>query len=633
MVALANPFTAEERDIWAPPEDIGTCDWADRYRILSEEEGAAQTGPYRSDRVPYARGVMDALDDPSIREVFVQKPGQSGLSEVGRNWIGRSCDVDPGPMLVVFPSKESCEETMTEKVIPMFGATPRLGRLLTDRQYDKTKRQLKLRSCRIFCGWSGSPQALATRAIAKSVCDELDKWAAWRGKEGGPLGLVRIRLRTFRHRSKLYGLSTPTTPNGPICRAVKACGDIRDFWVRCIHCDELQLPKWERVSWPGKDTDQDEEQFRLRKRLLESGECTAVYTCEHCDRELDQSKWWVGVERGEWVSVGHDPGEHPKSGTVGFRFSGLCSPWVGIQVAARDFVHAQLEGIDELQNFYNSTLGVPFWGEGTHGDTDLVVTQEAVWSAAGRGGGRGLVPEWAQGVVAGIDSSKVKHQAVVRAYGLGYGSQLVEALELPDGRAVLELLDRGWHGPGGRLWRISRACLDVGGGRSERDKSRTEELLKLCELDKRLTPVKGYGGSGRLGNPIRPGKRMTIIDTLWWKDVLASEILGGDWLCFPGVSADYVQQVASEKRVLVHTKVRPDKTTEEVWRWEPHAAGRANHFWDAEAYCTVASRLEKVGDQVVQVEYDYGAPGEEAGAGDYDDGWAPPERFWKGGEW
>lgn len=632
MVALANPFGSEERTLWAPPEDLSTTEWADRYRVLSDRVSAL-AGPYRSERVPYARGIMDALSDPAIREVFFQKPVQCGGSELGRNWLGRSCDLDPAPFMIVFPSKEACSENMVERVIPMFSDSPRLQRLSTGRVYDKSKSVVHLRSCSIYGAYSGSPQSVASRPIARALCDELDKWSRWRGKEGDPLGLVRARLYTYRYRSKLYGLSTPTVPNGPICRAIAACGDVRDYWVRCIRCHELQLPDWKRVHWEGKKTDQDEDAFRLRKRQLEAGEVVATYECEHCEAKLTQEQWWFGVELGEWVSVGYPPGVHPKSETVGFRLSGLASPWIGVQRVALEFVSAQLEGLGALQNFFNSVLGLPFWSEGTHGDATQEVTQERIYAVASSGGPRFLCPDWTQGVAAGIDSGKVGHQFTIRAFGLGYRSQLLDYGEFARSSDVFPLLDRKFHGQGGQLFEILGAALDVGGGRGRRrDQSRTEELLQLCEKDARLHPIKGHGGAGRLGSPIKQGKRLTLVDTGYWKDVTASEINGEIWHAFPGVSADYVQQVASERKVLVETKVKPDGTTEEVWRWVVRAAGRPNHFWDCEIYTTVMARILKLGDQVVSVEYDYNPP-EEGGYESDDGGWEPPERFWERGKW
>lgn len=628
MVALANPFTELERELWAPPEDLTTTQWADRYRLLSERV-ASQAGPYRSSRVPYAQGIMDALSDEEHREVFFMKPVQCGGSELGRNWLGRSCDLDPGPFLIVFPSQDSCKENMEERVAPMFEDTPRLRRLKTGKKYDIKKSVLHLRSCSIYTGWSGSPQALASRPIMRCLCDELDKWAPWRGVEADPLNLVRDRMLTYRHRRKLYGLSTPTTEHGPIARAIASCGDVRDYWVRCVECQELNLPDFKRVEWEGKATDVDEAELKRRKRHLEAGHTVATYSCEHCPAKLTQAQWWRGVQQGAWVSVGHEPGDHPASETVGFRLSGLCSPWIGIQVAAKEFTHAKLEGMGALQNFHNGVLGVPFFTEGTHSGGALNVTQQVVWTAASNGGQRGQVPEWTTGVVAGVDSGKIDHPYVVRAFGEGYRSQLLDYGVAQDGAELLQVLKRQYHGPGGALWPIIKACVDVGGSRHGTGASRTQELKELCARDPaRMIPIKGAGGSHRATKPVITHPDLTVIDTLYWKDVTAGKIVTGEWLAFPGVSVDYVRQVASERRVMVEQRIKPDQSVVEVWAWRVHVAGLANHYWDTEVYATVAAHMENLGEGVAEVVYDFGPDDE-----DDESGWEPVEKFWRRGRW
>ena len=64
----------------APDPTQTVSEWADRHRILSSR-AASEAGPYRTDRTPYMRGIMDALSPahPASRVVFM-KSAQVGAT-------------------------------------------------------------------------------------------------------------------------------------------------------------------------------------------------------------------------------------------------------------------------------------------------------------------------------------------------------------------------------------------------------------------------------------------------------------------------------------------------------------------------------------------------------------------------
>src|SRR5688572_17078335 len=58
-----------------PPPRLKVSEWADRYRQLSRET-SAEPGQWDTNRVPWAREWMDAVNDPEIREGWVMKSAQ-----------------------------------------------------------------------------------------------------------------------------------------------------------------------------------------------------------------------------------------------------------------------------------------------------------------------------------------------------------------------------------------------------------------------------------------------------------------------------------------------------------------------------------------------------------------------------
>ena len=71
--------------------------WADNYRWLSQR-ASAEPGPWRTERTPYLREIMDCLSpsSPIERTVFM-KGAQIGGTECGNNWIGLRDPPGAGP--------------------------------------------------------------------------------------------------------------------------------------------------------------------------------------------------------------------------------------------------------------------------------------------------------------------------------------------------------------------------------------------------------------------------------------------------------------------------------------------------------------------------------------------------------
>ena len=59
------------REYLRPRESMSVDQWADRYRVLAGET-SAEPGPWRTDRTPYLREIMDSLSPSS--------PGRSRCS-------------------------------------------------------------------------------------------------------------------------------------------------------------------------------------------------------------------------------------------------------------------------------------------------------------------------------------------------------------------------------------------------------------------------------------------------------------------------------------------------------------------------------------------------------------------------
>ena len=70
-----------------PPEDLSVSEWADKYRML-DSKTSAMPGPWRNDKTPYLKDVMDELRNYETEEIIFCKCTQVGGTESIQNMIG-----------------------------------------------------------------------------------------------------------------------------------------------------------------------------------------------------------------------------------------------------------------------------------------------------------------------------------------------------------------------------------------------------------------------------------------------------------------------------------------------------------------------------------------------------------------
>ena len=71
-----------------PDPRLSVSEWADAHRFLSQT-ASGEPGPWRTERTPYMREIMDCLSPSSpVEKVIFMKGAQIGGTEAGNNWIG-----------------------------------------------------------------------------------------------------------------------------------------------------------------------------------------------------------------------------------------------------------------------------------------------------------------------------------------------------------------------------------------------------------------------------------------------------------------------------------------------------------------------------------------------------------------
>ena len=252
MLPAAPVWTAEERAAWRPRDRLTPSAWAAaRRRIVSKD--AAEPGPWRHERAPWAVEILDALGaDSPYREVVFMKSARVEGTETLLNWAGWITEEEPAPLALCYPTIEDAREYVQEELRPFLLEDETLAaHLLGDEGKDSFRKStIQLDHMRLRVVWATSARRLARWTARYLAGDEIDKWPPFVGKDADPISLFRRRNQTYGDRAKLYLTSTPTTPLGAIAREFASCNDRRYFHVPCPRCGTLQRLCWAQVKWP-----------------------------------------------------------------------------------------------------------------------------------------------------------------------------------------------------------------------------------------------------------------------------------------------------------------------------------------------------------------------------------------------
>lgn len=593
--AILFQFSKGERKIMRRRKPIPVSQWAERHRIV---EMSSIPGKWKNLFTPYLVGIMDAAGTPGVETVIICKSPQTGGSEAGHNLVGWCIDRSPGPVMYVFPDEITARENAKDRIIPMITGSSRLREYMTGVGDDASSLRVNLAHMPIYLGWSGSVSRLGNKPIRTLILDELDKYKNPKNEATSEV-LAEKRTTTWRTRRHILKISTPTTEDGPIWTALmQEAGARFDFWVRCPHCGMAQLMQFDRIDWPGKDTDKEPSAEDVLTRRA------AYYPCEHCGAVWDDGDRDRAVRKGEWRerSSGLDLAAHlaaHRPVKVGFHIPAWLSYFVSLsEVASAALKYKQSGKLDDLKNLQNQYKAEP-WRE------EHVVRSEDAILALCDDRPRGAVPgpvagrERVAALLAGVDTQGVNEQKgyfryVLRAFGYGEEEEswLVQAGTAPSFSALNDVLwSSVYRDPDGREYKVRACMIDAMGGRTKevyswaiRHRGRVYPWQGVRSLSQPFTPAPQEYFPDLKGNKIRiPGGLMLWrCDTTFFKSDLSHKLsVAPD---DPG--AFHLHSNKGQNGVEGQLDQYAREMCAEVWDDEklawlnPH--DKPNHFWDCE---------------------------------------------------
>jgi phage terminase large subunit GpA-like protein len=369
-----------------PDPRMNVSEWADTHRHLSQN-ASGEPGPWRTERTPYLREIMDCLSPSSpVEKVVFMKGAQIGGTEAGNNWIGYVIHHAPGPMLAVQPTVEMAKRWSKQRVAGLIDSTPVLRERVKEarsRDSGNTVQSKEFPGGILVMTGANSAVGLRSMPVRYLFLDEVDAYDFDVDGEGDPVSLASQRTITFGNR-KIFLVSTPTIQGFSRIELEYEASDRRRWWVPCPECNEYQVLDEKRLQWP---KDQPEE---------------AAYYCEHCGVAIpSHRKAWMN-SRGVWRA------DNPVSAIAGFWLSGLNSPWLTwAQIAERKAAAKD----DAAMKVYVNTIEARTWAEsGEAPEWQRLYDRREDYPI-------GIVPKGGIFLTAGVDVQKDRLEVEIVAWG------------------------------------------------------------------------------------------------------------------------------------------------------------------------------------------------------------------------
>ena len=583
MVAVRADWLAGTERALRPPPLLSLSEWADTFFYLSPESAAE---PGRWTTLPYQRGVMDAITDPTVERVTWQKSSRVGATKILNATIGYHIHQDPCPMMVVQPTLEDAAGYSKEEIAPMLRDVEVLAAIVGDPTARISEQTILHKT---FLGGSlslvGANSGRGFRRVTRRIVifDEVDAYPPSAGTEGDQIALGIRRTETYWNR-KIIAVSTPGVAGASRIEEMFEAGDQRRYHVPCPQCghmDILVFREGERghfMQWPEGEPE------------------AAHFVCRGNGCVIEDKDKRAMLEGGEWRADAEFSGHASFHIWAAYSLSANAT-WAQI---ANEFVDATNGGPEKLKTVVNTSLAETWQERGEAPDWERLHQRRESYPI-------GSAPAGVHFLTAGVDVQKDRFVYEVVGWALSKESWSVDAGILP-GDTSLEsswsqldaLLDRTFPGPAGDM-PIAMMAVDSG--------YNTQQVYNWCRRKpmSRVIACKGVATARVLiGTPSAVdvtvhGKRMQRGYRVWpvLGALAKSELYG--WLrlrvaegeeappgyChFPEYDEEFFRQLTAEHLVTI-TK----RSGFTVMEWQL-LANRENHYLDCRVYARVAASVQ-----------------------------------------
>ena len=564
-----------------PPEDLTVTGWAEAHRRLSSES-AAEPGPWRTERTPYLREIMDSFTDPKVSHIVVWAASQVGKSEFMNNAIGYIIDQDPGSILFIQPTTIDAKDYSKLRIAPMIRDCPTLKKKVAASKSRDSGNTILQKTfpggILTMCG-STEAHALCSKPIRYIFGDERDRWAASAGNEGDPWDLAMARQTTF-YNAKAVEVSTPTVKGASNIEAAYATGTMERWKSKCPHCGGYHEIQWKDIRYEYEEKAVGDSKTYIIGSIF--------YICPGCGCISDE--FTMKRQPAKWVA---DNPDAYLNGCRSFKLNAFVSQWATWESIILKFLKAQGNS-KKLQVVYNTCFGELWEDRGDLEDEDSLLARREEYPAE--------LPDGVLVLTCGVDTQddRLEFEVVGHGhFGETWGIKKGIIMGRPDDEAVWtaldDVLDHTYRFEDGLGLHISMTFVDEGG-------HFTQEVRMQCRnrIGKKVFCIKGMPGQDR---PFTgPPKQMKItvrniaVGTCWQyqlgvdsgKQIIMDNIRvktpGAKYCHFPrrdDYGPGYFAGLLSEHLVYEAKNKHP-------WQWKKIPGHERNEVLDCRNYALAA---------------------------------------------
>jgi len=586
---------------FAPPARLSTTEWANTHRWLPSQQSAIP-GKYNTKITPWIPGMLDALDDKSVRKVTCMKSAQVAWTDgVNNNYIGRRIHIDPCGMVILFPKEKTIRRFLDQKFVPMIKSSPALSPLVdvsTSRATGNRQDYKEFPGGFISLVASNAPDNVKSQSAPVLIIEEPDDCSQNVAGQGDSILLAEERVKTFAN-SKIISGGTPTISGVSTVEADYEASDQRKFYIPCPDCGESHVLEWDNVTW---QTDESLADPVLANAVLDS----ARYACPHC------GVMWTDFEKNRAVKKGEWRAEAEFKGTAGFYINELYSPFPGsiLSRLVERYLKAQhkLKAGDDSSMivFTNTCLGLGYKLESDAPEIEVLKARALDYEEK-------TIPFGGLILTAGVDFQHDRIAIVLRAWGRGEESWLVWWGEIYGNTMLINdpvwdeldsILFHGYQHESGAQLRVTAASLDSSDGQTSdavyhyvrsRDKgglmaikgsSNTTRNVEIYTKPKAVYEQ----DDDQKTKAQKMGLQVNIVGTIKAKDLFFGRLkLDGDG---PG-RIHYYQDVRQDYYVQITAEVKVPHRTQKNTSVYQKKAGVPNEGTDCEIYALHAARYLK----------------------------------------
>lgn len=416
-------YIAAVASAWSPREPIPLAEWCSREIHLPLTSGPNPR--IDLDRFAYIREMLAAAEDPEVDEIILMTATQVGKTTALQLILAGLAVLYPAPAMLCAPDRDAVKK-LRDKFYALCDASPILAARVPPR-HKRNMSEIDFGASICHLAWTGNPQRVSGESCRVVLVTETDR-SHRVSHEGALHKLIGERVKAWHNSLKVFE-GTPTDEHSVIDMLYQQSTRER-FLVPCPHCGQYQVLRFflpsdgEHAGRGGVDGYKDPQGNYLSP---DAAEAAGFYRCLN-DCRIEDCHKPAMIAAGRWCPAGCQvaadgslSGQPERNKTRrGFGWlSSLYADTITFGRMAREYLESR-EHEQSYQSFLNNWCGMRYRPRTkTPRAYELYKRLKSPYR-------RGYVPPEALFLTAGCDVQDNGSYWVVRAWGAGCTSWLVD---------------------------------------------------------------------------------------------------------------------------------------------------------------------------------------------------------------